>query len=247
MGHKVNPNSFRLINDKNWKSSWFSLHNNASLLAEDINMRKVIMEKLGRNSGVEKIEIKINSQETIINVYTSKPGIIIGRSGQGIDDLRKLLERKIAQFRDQNKYVFPIFNKLENEKNINKKMKINILEIRTPELSAPIMAQNVATQLEKRIAHRRASKQAIEKIMEKGAKGAKIIVSGRLGGAEIARTEKYTQGSIPLGRIKANIDYAQADAFTTYGVIGVKVWIHKAPESPRKETTDINTDKHRSA
>jgi len=235
MGHKVNPISFRLINNKNWQSSWFSKNDYAELLIEDINIRKELTKKLGKTSGVEKIEIKRDNQETVINIYTSRPGIIIGRSGQGIEEIKKLLERKIAQFKEENKYVFGS-KKLDDNKVANKKLKINILEVRIPELSAPIMAQNIANQLEKRVAHRRTAKQAIEKISEKGAKGVKVVISGRLGGAEIARVEKYSHGSIPLGKINADIDYAHKDALTTYGIIGVKVWIYKNPVNVNKNT-----------
>lgn len=238
MGHKVNPISFRLINNKNWKSSWFSKNDYAVLLVEDINIRKELTKKLGKTSGVEKIEIKRDNQETVINIYSSRPGIIIGRSGQGIEDIKKLLENKIAKFREYNKYVFA-GKKSTDSKTTNTKLKINILEVRVPELSAPIMAQNIANQLEKRIAHRRAAKQSIEKITEKGAKGVKVVISGRLGGAEIARVEKYSHGSIPLGKINADIDYAQVDALTTYGIIGVKVWIYKNPLSQNKNTNSL--------
>jgi small subunit ribosomal protein S3 len=162
-----------------------------------------------------------------LTISTSKPGIIIGRSGQGVEDLKNFLEKKLIAFREENKNVFPSLTKLEDPKLLSRKLKIEIMEIRTPELSARIMAQNIAIQIEKRIAFRRAANQTISKIMEKGAKGVKVNLSGRLGGAEIARREKFTQGSIPLGTIKADVDYAHIDAMTTFGTIGVKVWIYK--------------------
>ncbi len=226
MGQKVNPTSFRLITNKDWKSCWFAQKDYPMLLMEDMEMRKAVATKLGNTSGIEKVEIKRDQQEIVISIYTSKPGIVIGRSGQGIDELKKFLEKKVARFRHLNRNIFPALA-TNKSKNSNKKIKINIIEIRTPELSASLMAQNIATQIEKRIAYRRAIKQSIEKIMERGAKGVKIGAAGRLGGVEIARREKFSQGSIPLGRIKADVDYAQVNAHTTYGIIGIKVWIYK--------------------
>lgn len=227
MGQKVNPTSLRLIEKKNWQSHWFAQKDFALLFAEDMLLKKITTQKLGTTSGVNRIEISRDAQEITLTISTSRPGIIIGRNGQGVEELKKLLESKLIAFREENKYVFPSLTKLKDPKLLNRKLKIEILEVRIPELSAKLMAQSVATQIEKRIAFRRAANQTISKIMEKGAKGVKINLSGRLGGAEIARREKFSQGSIPLGTIKAEVDYAQVDALTTYGTIGVKVWIYK--------------------
>ncbi|OGD65456.1 30S ribosomal protein S3 [Candidatus Berkelbacteria bacterium RIFCSPHIGHO2_12_FULL_36_9] len=225
MGQKVNPISFRLINNKEWRSKWFSQREYADLLAEDIELRKGISEKLGRSGGVNKVEIERGNQETTINIHTAKPGIIIGRSGQGVNQLKEYLEKRIL------KTNFPIRGYIsENNpaaKKPNHKIKINIMEIRNPEICASLVAQNICQQLEKRIAYRRAVKMAIEKMkVHKEVKGVKVSVAGRLGGAEIARKEKFSDGSIPLGTFRSQIDYAHHDAFTTYGVIGVKVWIY---------------------
>lgn len=245
MGQKVNPISFRLIEKKDWRSLWFAQKDYPLLLLEDLTLRDAIREKLGKLAGIDRVEIKRDQQEIVIDIQTSKPGIIIGRSGQGIDDLKKFLEKKLLRFRNLNKNIFPRLKKIKSPRDLIPRIKINIIEIRVAELSANLMAQNIATQLEKRIAYRRAVKQTMKKIMEKGAKGIKIAVAGRLGGVEIARKEKFSQGSIPLRKIKADIDYGQIDAFTTYGVIGVKVWIYKAPKAPTDSTDEKadNTDK----
>ncbi len=237
MGQKVNPTSLRLIVKKNWQSRWFAQKDFALLFAEDILLKKLANQKLGKNAGIERIEISRDAQEITLTITTSKPGIIIGRSGQGIEDLKKFLEKKLASFREENKNIFPSLAKLEDPKLLNRKLKIEILEVRIPELSAKLMAQNIAIQIEKRIAFRRAANQAMNKIMEKGALGVKINLSGRLGGAEIARREKFSHGSIPLGTIKAEVDYAQVDALTTYGTIGVKVWIYKNSANKNDKNT----------
>ena len=224
MGQKVNPISFRLVTNKNWRSKWFSERDYALLLAQDITLRKAIDAKLGRNAGVNHIEIERNPQEIVVNIHTAKPGIIIGRSGQGVIDLKNYIEKSLE------KIVMPIVANLsaEKKKAITKKIKINIIEIRNPEANANLIAQTVASQLEKRVAYRRAVKMAIEKAKQhREVKGIKINVAGRLGGAEIARGEKFLDGSIPLGDLRSNVDYAFTNAFTTYGTIGIKVWVYK--------------------
>ncbi|MCL5795245.1 MAG: KH domain-containing protein, partial [Patescibacteria group bacterium] len=189
MGQKVNPVSLRLTEKKNWQSRWFAQKDFALLFAEDMLLKRIATQKLGKTSGIERIEISRDAQEITLTISTSKPGVIIGRSGQGVEDLKNFLEKKLVAFREDNKFVFPSLAKLKDPKLLNRKLKIEILEIRVPELSAKIMAQNIAIQIEKRIAFRRAANQAINKIIEKGAKGVKINLSGRLGGAEIARRE----------------------------------------------------------
>jgi len=215
VGHKVNPVSFRLQLNKDWQSKWFSQRNFAQNLGEDIEIRQVLAKRFGKLAGVGKVEI-IRSQDTIkIVIHTSKPGILIGRSGQGINDLRLFLVKNCSKLR-QPKTGLPA-----------KKIEIEIMEIKNPNLCAEIVAQQVALQIEKRMAYKRAIKQAITKAIEAKARGVKIAVAGRLGGSEIARREHYGAGSVPLGRLRADIDFAHIDALTTYGIIGVKVWIFK--------------------
>jgi len=215
VGHKVNPISLRLQLNKDWQSKWFAKKDFAQNLGEDIEIRKILNQRLDKTASVAKIEIE-RSQDTIkIIIHTAKPGILIGRSGQGINDLKQYLIRHASKLRDP-KTGLPA-----------KKIEIEILEIKNPDLSAEIVAQQVALQIEKRIPYKRAIKQAITRAMEAKAKGIKVAVAGRLGGAEIARREHYGAGLVPLGRLRADIDFAQVDALTTYGIIGVKVWIYK--------------------
>lgn len=204
MGQKVNPISWRLIKSLNWQSRWFSKRHYRQWLLEDIKIRQEIENKLGQIAAIASVEIERNRDQTILNISTGKPGVLIGRTGQGITELAKFLQSK-----------FP-----------DNKFKINIIEIKNPNLSARLVARNIAYPITKRIAYRRVVKQAIAKVMEAGADGVKVMASGRLGGVEIARREKFSAGSIPLGTIKANIDFAAIDAFTTFGIIGVKVWIY---------------------
>ena len=212
MGHKVNPISFRLQVKKDWKSRWFAGADYAKFLHEDIKIRKHIEKKLGARAGVAKVEIERNANMVTIIIFTSRPGVIIGRGGAGATDLK-------------NNLVKTIQSKIKD---------INIEEIRTPELNAKIMADAITAQLEKRIAFKRAAKQALDKIMKAGAKGAKVMIGGRLNGAEISRTQFFTEGKIPLATLRADIDYAHSEAQTTYGKLGVKVWIYKG-EMQREE------------
>lgn len=207
MGQKVNPISFRLGTRKHWQSSWFSEKDYAKLVFEDAEIRRVVMDKLPKAT-VGRVEIARNNQDIVVNIYTPKPGIVIGRSGEGSNKL-----------------------KTEIQKIIHKAVKINIFEIPNPESDAMIVAQTVALQIEKRIAYKRALKQAISKATDRGVKGIKIRVSGRLNGAEIARSEHYAFGSIPLHTIKADVDFAKTIAFTKYGTIGIKVWVFKGIKS----------------
>lgn len=209
MGQKVNPISFRLPIMKNWNSRWYADRDYAKYLIEDFRLRTAIEKKLGVNSAVDRIDIERNRDTITIRIYTARPGVIIGRSGQGINDLKDHLTNSLYKGQPSGK------------------IKLEIIEIKVPELSASLVAQNVGSQLSRRISFRRAVKQAVEKTMGKGAKGVKICVSGRLGGAEIARTEKFGAGSVPLGNLRADIDYHIFHARTTFGVIGVKVWIYR--------------------
>ena len=204
MGQKVNPHGLRVGIIKDWSSKWYSGKRDFSnLLIEDKKIRKYIKNKF-YTSGVSKVEIERAANRVKVTVFTAKPGMVIGKGGAGVDDLKKELEVMTG------KNVF-----------------INIIEIKVPELDAQLVAENIASQLEKRVSFRRAMKQAIQRTMRAGAKGIKTMVSGRLGGAEIARSERYSEGTIPLQTLRADIEYGFAEADTTYGKIGVKVWIYK--------------------
>ena len=204
MGQKINPHGFRVGVIKDWDSRWFA--NKATFgdtLVEDYNLRKALKEQL-KDAGVPKIEIERDAAKVRIHIHCAKPGMVIGKGGAEIEKLRQ-----------------------QCEKQLGKPCIINIVEVRQPDLNAQLVAENIAQQLEKRISFRRAMKQSIGRCMKLGAKGIKTQVSGRLGGAEIARSETYHDGTIPLQTIRADIDYGFAEANTTYGKIGVKVWLYK--------------------
>lgn len=204
MGQKVSPIALRVGIIRDWEAKWFASKKDfANLLIEDVKIRKFIKKQLYQ-AGISNIQIERAANRIKITIHTAKPGIVIGRGGTEVEVLRKNLERMTA-------------------KNVN----INIQEIKVPETNAQLVAENVAAQLEKRIAFRRAMKQVITRAMKMGAKGIKVAVSGRLGGAEIARTEWASEGKVPLHTLRADIDYGFAEADTTYGKIGVKVWIYK--------------------
>ena len=204
MGQKVNPVSMRLQVNKNWQSKWFATKDYAKTLTEDIRIRKIIARMLSSKSGVAEVDIERSTGQLAINIHSSKPGVVIGRGGSGTEALKKA----ISKVTDQT-------------------IKINIEEVRNPESSAQLIADNIASQLERRMAFRRVIKMAVDNAVKGGALGAKASGSGRLNGAEMARRETTFQGSIPLHTIRANIDYGTAQAYTTYGVIGVKVWVYK--------------------
>ena len=217
MGHKVHPIGFRLGVIKGWQSRWFAEKGYKELLAEDLRLRQVIRKDL-TSAGVSRIEIeRPAARQVSVTIHTAKPGIVIGKSGQKVEDLRQQLERETK-----------------------KKIRLNIVEIRQPETDALLVARSIAEQLEKRISFRRAMKQAVQKAMRSGAKGIKVVVGGRLGGAEIARTEKEVEGKVPLQTLRADIDFDYAEAFTTYGVIGVKVWIYKGDVLPDKRRMELS-------
>ena len=222
MGQKVNPHGLRIGIIKDWDTKWYANDKTfSSYLVEDVQIRKFIKKKLFI-SGISRIEIDRAANKVKINVNTAKPGLVIGKGGQGIEELRK-----------------------EVEKLTGKSVLINITEIKTPEMDAQLVAENIASQLEKRISFRRAMKQAMSRTMKLGAKGIKTSCAGRLGGAEIARTEHYHEGTIPLQTLRADIDYGFAEADTTYGKIGVKVWIYKGEVLPavKKEKKAEGGDK----
>ena len=212
MGQKVNPHGLRVGVIKDWDSRWYAPdHTFGDSLVEDYNIRKYLKKKLF-NAGIARIGIEKKANRTIITLHAGKPGIIIGRGGVEIDKLKKDMQARLG------KDVF-----------------INIVEVKQPDMSAQLVAENIAAQLEKRISFRRAMKQAMQRTMRLGAKGIKTSVSGRLGGAEIARTEHYHEGTIPLQTLRADIDYGFWEANTTYGKIGVKVWIYKGEVLPENK------------
>jgi small subunit ribosomal protein S3 len=211
VGQKVSPIGFRIGIIRDWDAKWYAGKNYTDLLHEDLLIRKIVAVHL-RNAGVSRVEIERIATRIRISVHTAKPGVVIGKGGAGVDDLRKKLERVT-----------------------DKQVHINIIEIKTPELDAYLVAEGIAAQLTKRIAFRRAMKQAVMRTIRSGAKGVKVMVSGRLGGAEIARTEVNHEGTVPLQTLRANIDYGFAEAHTTYGRIGVKVWIYKGEVLPTRQ------------
>jgi small subunit ribosomal protein S3 len=210
LGHKVNPTGFRLGVIEGWQSRWYARRDYKDLLIEDRKIRGLINKRLA-NAAVSKIEIERVAGNISVTVHTAKPGIVIGRSGESVERLR-----------------------LEVEKGTGKKVRLSIHEIRNPEVDAVLVARSIAEQLEKRVAFRRAMKQAVQKAMRGNAKGIKIVCGGRLGGAEIARVEKEVEGSVPLQTLRANIDYGLAEAHTTTGLIGIKVWIYHGDVLPEK-------------
>ncbi len=229
MGQKASPISLRLPITKDWSSRWFSEKKMSDFIAEDDLIKSLIIKKIGFQGGINKVVINRSAQEIKIIINTSKPGIIIGRSGQGVNDLKKLISNKIMSFRQKTNQI-----KTWKIKNYSKpkitldKIDIKVNEIREPETYANLVAQNIASQIEKRVAYRRAIKQAITKSSaNKKVLGIKVSVSGRLDGVEIARNEKFGIGSIPLSKFKKTIDYAKQTANTTYGAVGIKVWIYK--------------------
>lgn len=205
MGQKVNPTGLRIGVIKNWESRWYADKKDfADTLVSDYNLREYLLETLAP-AGVPKVEIERDAKRVRINIHCAKPGMVIGRQGAEIEKLKEICKKKLGS----DKEVF-----------------INIVEIKQPDLDAQLVAENIASQLERRISFRRALKQSIGRTMRLGARGIKVQVSGRVGGAEIARTERYHEGTIPLQTIRADIDYGFAEAKTTYGRLGVKVWIY---------------------
>ena len=214
MGQKVNPHGLRVGVIKDWDSRWFAGKSNfGDQLVEDYNLRKTLKKQLYA-AGVPKIEIERDASKVRIHIHCAKPGLVIGKQGSEIEKIRKQCEAMLG-----------------------KPVSINVVEVKSPDLNAQLVAENIAAQLENRISFRRAMKQSIGRAMKFGAKGIKIMCSGRLGGAEIARSETYHEGTIPLQTLRADIDYGFAEAATTYGRIGVKVWLY------RGEVLNVNTEK----
>ena len=213
MGQKVSPHGLRVGIIKDWSSTWYANKQDYSNnLVEDYNIRTYLKDLL-KPAGIYKLQIARKGNKVLVDIYAAKPGMIIGKGGAAIEEIKNKLSKKIG-----------------------KEISLNIVEVKDVDLAAQLVAENIALQLEKRISFRKAMKQAIQKTMKAGALGIKTAVSGRLGGAEIARTEYYHEGTIPLQTLRADIDYGFAEAKTTYGIIGVKVWIYKCEVLPAKKT-----------
>jgi small subunit ribosomal protein S3 len=211
MGQKVHPVGFRLGIIRDWEAHWFAEKGYAKLLHEDLRLRKAIRERLV-DAGVPRIDIARSGNQVTIEIHTAKPGIVIGRSGVKVEELRRWLEKETG-----------------------KKVRVNIQEIRIPELSAYLVAQSISDQLRRRVAFKRAIKQAALRSMQRGAKGVKVVIAGRLGGAEMSRREREVVGKVPLQTIRADIDFAIAESLTTFGIIGIKVWIYKGDILPQRK------------
>ncbi len=214
MGQKTHPIGFRLGGVMDWQAHWFA-HRGGEyrrLTAEDHSIRELILGQFGDSGAISKIEIERGPQDLVVTINTARPGIIIGRGGQRVDELRA-----------------------ELEKMTEKRARLNIQEVRQPELDSALVGRSIAEQIERRVAYRRAVRLAMQRTMQSGAKGIKVVVSGRLGGADIARTDKQMDGQVPLHTLRAEIDYAVSEARTTYGTIGIKVWIYRGDVVPSAE------------
>jgi small subunit ribosomal protein S3 len=214
VGHKVHPIGFRLGIIKEWEAKWFAERDYKRLVHEDLSIRDLIRKRLN-DAGVPRIDIERSANQVTVTIHTAKPGIVIGKSGAKVEELRKLLEEKTG-----------------------KKVRLNIQEIRQPELDAELVARSVAEQIERRVAFRRAIKQAAQRSMQRGAKGVRIVIAGRLGGSEMSRREREVAGSVPLHTLRADIDFGMAEALTTYGVIGVKCWIYRGEVIPQRRNAE---------
>ncbi len=204
MGQKINPRSMRLQIDHDWQSRWYADRDYATFLIQDLKLRAAVQKQLNKRAGVARVDIERSPGQLTVTIHTSKPGVVIGRGGSGAEALKAILAKVVKG---------PV--------------KVSIEEVKKPETNAMLVAENIAGQLERRISFRRAMKMSVENAMKSGALGAKVTIAGRLNGTEMARRETVTQGSVPLHTLRADIDYAQALARTTFGVIGVKVWVYK--------------------
>lgn len=212
MGQKVHPHGLRVGVIKDWDAKWYADKKNFStLLHEDIEVREFVKEKM-YDAGIARIVIERAANQLKLDIYTARPGMVIGRGGSEVDALRQQIENKTGR-----------------------RVQINVVEVDNPDLDAQLVAENIAAQFERRVSFRRAMKQAMNRTMRQGAEGFKVLSSGRLGGAEMARKEGYSEGSVPLHTLRADIDYGFAEAYTTYGKIGVKVWIYKGEILPEIE------------
>ncbi|MDY4646409.1 30S ribosomal protein S3 [Aerococcus suis] len=214
MGQKINPTGLRIGVIKDWDARWYAEKDYADTLHEDLAIREYIQGTLSEAS-VSQVEIERAANKVNVNIHTAKPGMVIGKGGSEVDALRKALSQLTG-----------------------KKVHVNIVEVKKPELDAKLVGESICQQLENRIAFRRAQKQAIQRTMKAGAKGIKVQISGRLNGADMARSETYVEGTVPLHTLRADIDYAWEEADTTYGKIGVKVWIYRGEVLPTKNTNE---------
>ncbi len=215
MGQKVNPRGFRLGVIDTWQSRWFATRDYARYIGEDIKIRKFVKAKL-ESAGIAKIEIERAAARVRINIFAAKPGLVIGKKGKDIEDLRRDLRRLVSR-----------------------EVSLNIIEVRKPDIDAQLVAENLAFQLARRVNFRRAVKEASGRAQRSGAEGIKIMVKGRIAGAEIARTELFKDGRVPLHTLRADIDYGTAEAYTTYGIIGVKTWIFKGEKFTEAEQMTV--------
>src|SRR5947209_19547379 len=215
MGQKVNPNGFRLGVIRPWHARWYADKGYKGLVHEDLQIRQAIAGRHS-NAGVAEVDIDRSANKVTVTIHTARPGIIIGKSGQNVEQLRQALETRTG-----------------------KKVKVNIIEVRQPDVNATLVARNIADQLVKRISFRRAMKQALQRAMDRGAQGIKVTVGGRLGGAEMSRRESDRRGRVPLQTLRADVDYGTAEAITTYGVIGIKVWIYKGDVIGRQDLPSL--------
>jgi small subunit ribosomal protein S3 len=214
LGRKVHPVGFRIGTIRDWQGKWYSDRNYTEYLMDDLKLRKAILDKYAE-AAISKVDIDRQANEIAVTLHTARPGIVIGRGGQRVDEMRQYLEKLIG-----------------------KKIRVNIQEIRQPELDAVLVSRSIGEQLERRIAYRRAMKQAMFRTMQAGAKGIRILCAGRLAGAEIARRQLMHQGRVPLHTIRADIDYGVSEARTTMGRLGIKVWIYKGDVLPEKKEPD---------
>ncbi|MHB1004447.1 MAG: 30S ribosomal protein S3 [Chloroflexota bacterium] len=217
MGQKVHPIGFRLGIIRTWDARWFAEKDYPTLLHEDIRIRRLIQQRLV-DASVPRVEIERSANNLTVTVHTAKPGIVIGRAGAKVEELRQTLEKLTG-----------------------KRVRVNISEIRQPELDATLVARGIAEQLERRVSFRRAMKQSVMRTMQRGAKGIKVVVAGRLGGAEMSRREREVSGKVPLHTLRADIDYGTAESHTTFGLIGIKVWIYRGDILPGRREAPAQT------
>ena len=220
MGQKVSPVGLRIGVNKDWESKWYSEKDFATYLHEDIKIRKLLNSEL-KDAVISKIDIEKTKENVVVNVIAARPGVIIGQDGKKVEELTKKITKIVS----------------------GKNVKLNVVEVENPDLDAKIISRWIAEQLENRASFRTAQKKAMQRVMKAGAKGVKTMVSGRLGGADIARSEGYSDGVVPLHTIRADIDYATSEAHTTYGRLGVKVWICRGEILPEKKTNNVEQAK----
>ncbi len=221
MGHKVHPKIHRMQVIYTWDSKWFSKKNYAAFAEQDIKIREFLTKKF-KDANIDAISVERGAKDLTVTILAAKPGFIIGRGGKGIDDIRKDIERKFLK--------------------MSLRVKLNVREVKSPALSAAVIAQTIASDIERRIPFRRVMKQSIERVMKSGAKGIKIILSGRLNGVEIARRETLSAGKVPLITLRSDVDYFLVEAHTIYGAIGVKVWVYHGEVFGRKDKFAVTED-----